>query len=257
MEKTDIKSLLGTKQRLLNAKLDSLLNHSLTKGDHCEAAWIGFFRSFLPSKFAVDKGFVFDCKGNISDQIDVIIYDALYSPLIFETDAGEKFVTAESVYAVFDSKPEINKETIEYTNKKIQSVENLHRTSRVIINAGKEVPARKVQPIIGGILAIRSVEKNSIESYMREFPYINVGCAVKKHSFLVKRDKDRNFLSLSCSTEEETILAFFYMILNELYIGTVPAIDIRDYANATLTNIKFEKENKEKGRKDISASGHF
>lgn len=244
MNKTNIKSLLRTKQTLLEAKLDVLFSHPVTKGDHCEGAWIDFFRSFLPSKFAVDKGFVFDCEGSISEQIDVIIYDALYSPLIFGTDAGEKFITAESVYAVFDSKPEINKGTIGYTNKKIQSVETLRRTSRGIISAGKELPARGLPPIIGGILAIRSIEKNAIESYMREFHYIDVGCAIKKHSFLVKRDKDKKFLSWACSTEEETVLAFFYMILDELYkIGTVPAIDIRDYANATLTDIKFEKEN--------------
>jgi len=68
-----------------------------------------FFQSFLPSRYAVTKGFVFDATGKISEQLDVIIYDAHYSPLIFETGAGEKFITAESVYAVFDSKPEINK----------------------------------------------------------------------------------------------------------------------------------------------------
>lgn len=258
MNKTNIKSLLKTKQTLLEAKLDVLFSHPVTKGDHCEGAWIDFFRSFLPSKFAVDKGFVFDCEGNISDQIDVIIYDALYSPLIFGTDAGEKFITAESVYAVFDSKPEINKGTIEYTNNKIQSVAKLYRTSRDIINAGKKMPARGLPSIIGGILATRSIEKNAIEPYMREFPYIDVGCAIKKHSFLVKRDKDKKFLSWACSAEEETVLAFFYMILDELYkMGTVPAIDIRDYANATLSNIKLEKEDKEKVSNDISASGCF
>ena len=50
-----------------------------------------------------------------------------YSPLIFGTDAGEKFITAESVYAVFDSKQKIDKETVEYTNRKIERVVNLHR----------------------------------------------------------------------------------------------------------------------------------
>ena len=130
MEQMNIKSLLRSKQTLLESKLDVLINHPVTKGDHCEGAWIDFFRSFLPSKYAVDKGFVFDSKGAVSEQIDIIIYDALYSPLIFGTDAGEKFITAESVYAVFDSKQKIDKETVEYTNRKIESVVNLHRTSR-------------------------------------------------------------------------------------------------------------------------------
>ena len=39
---------------------------------------------------------------------------------------------------------------------------------------------------------------------------------------------------------EETVLAFFYIILDELYkLGTVAGIDIRSYANATLDNFKF------------------
>ena len=123
----DIKSLFNTKQTILESKLDILLEHPVTKGEHCESAWIDFFRSFLPNKYAVDKGFVFDYKGNVSEQIDIIIYDTLYAPLMFGTDAGEKFITAESVYAVFESKPKIDKETLEYANNKINSVITLER----------------------------------------------------------------------------------------------------------------------------------
>ena len=79
----DIKSLFSTKQKILESKLSVLLDHPVTKGNHCESAWIDFFRSFLPNKYAVDKGFVFDSEGKISEQIDIIIYDALYAPLIF------------------------------------------------------------------------------------------------------------------------------------------------------------------------------
>ena len=136
----DIKSLFSTKQKILESKLSVLLDHPVTKGNHCESAWIDFFRSFLPNKYAVDKGFVFDSEGKISEQIDIIIYDALYAPLIFGTDAGEKYVTAESVYAVFDSKSEINKATLEYTNKKVGSVKALKRSRRGVINAGKYYP---------------------------------------------------------------------------------------------------------------------
>ena len=50
MEQMNIKSLLRSKQTLLESKLDVLINHPVTKGDHCEGAWIDFFRSFLPSK---------------------------------------------------------------------------------------------------------------------------------------------------------------------------------------------------------------
>lgn len=234
----DIKSLFNTKQTILESKLSVLLEHPVTKGEHCESAWIDFFRSFLPNKYAIDKGFVFDSKGNVSDQIDIIIYDALYAPLIFGTDAGEKFITAESVYAVFESKPKINKETLEYANNKINSVIALERSARGVINAGKYCSPRNLTKIIGGILSIDSINIENIEEYMNLYQSINLGCAIKNHSFLVHRDTEINLLHAS---GEETVLAFFYIILDELYkLGTVAGIDIRNYANATLDNFKFD-----------------
>jgi hypothetical protein len=241
----DIKSLLQAKQAILKSKLDILLSHPVTKGEHCESAWIDFFRSFLPSKYAVDKGFVFDSKGKVSEQIDIIIYDSLYAPLIFGTDAGEKFITAESVYAVFDSKPEINKDTLEYTDKKIKSVTSLYRSSRGFLNGGNVCKARELTKIIGGILAIDSISLDSIKDYAVTYTNIDTGCAIKKHSFLVNRDKDRNFKSIDSSNNDEIVLAFFYIILDELYqLGTVAGIDIRDYADATLDSFKLSR-NKE------------
>ncbi len=82
-KKMNIKSMFKTKQAVLESKLSILLDHPVTKGDHSESAWVDFFRSFLPNKYAVDKGFVFDAQGNVSDQIDIIIYDALYTLILY------------------------------------------------------------------------------------------------------------------------------------------------------------------------------
>lgn len=241
-EPMSIKTLYQTKQLILESKLSILLGHPVTKGDQCESAWIDFFRSFLPNKYAVDKGFVFDAKGNISEQIDIIIYDAMYTPLIFGTDAGEKFVTAESVYAVFDSKPEINKATLEYTNNKVKSVTALARSSRAVVNAGHVMPGRSITKIIGGILAIDSVEPTTLKQHLDIYEHIDVGCAIKKAAFLAKRGSDLKLKEVEVSSAEETVLSFFYIILDELYkLGTVAGIDIRDYADVTVSSIKLER----------------
>lgn len=240
----NIKTLIKTKQAILESKLSILLDHPVTKGNHCESAWIDFFRSFLPNKYAVDKGFVFDSRGNISEQIDIIIYDSLYTPLIFGTESGEKFVTAESIYAIFDSKPTIDKATIEYTNHKISTVTSLYRSARGVINAGIASPARSLTKIIGGILAVDSVEIDTVQEHVKNNVYIDVGCAIKKHSFLVQRDNDRTFQKLINSTDNEIVLSFFYLILDELYkLGTVAGIDIREYADTTMDNFKLERGN--------------
>lgn len=238
----DIKSLMKTKQAILCSNLNILLSHPVTKGDHCESAWIDFFRSFLPNKYAIDKGFVFDSKGSISDQIDIIIYDALYAPLVFGTEAGEKFITAESVYAVFDSKPKIDKGTLEYTDIKIKSVTSLYRTNRKILVGGSLRQPRELTPILGGILAVNSVEEKTIKEHLRDYKNIDFGCAINRFTFHVHRDEHAELEELVVSKEEETIISFFYLILDELYkLGTVAGLDIRDYADVSLDQFKLER----------------
>lgn len=238
-----IGNLFEAKQAILKSKLDNiLLEHSTTKGEHCEATWIEFFRSFLPSKYAIGKGFVFDSTGQMSEQIDIIIYDALYAPLIFKTDAGEKYVTAESVYAVFESKPKINKGNLEYANGKVASVRRLKRSSRGMINAGKEVPPRELTPIIGGILAVDAVENDTIEKHLGECFCVDIGCAIKKTSFISSRNVDGVLTGVQFSKPEESILSFFYIVLDSLYrLGTVGGVDIRDYADVTVESIKLPR----------------
>lgn len=239
---TSIKTLLENKRKALLAKLEADLNHPTSKGDNSEESWINFFRSFLPSKYAINKGFVFDSNGNMSEQIDVIIYDSLYTPLIFETETGEKFITAESVYAVFEVKQELNKGYLEYAHKKIMSVQNLHRSSRPMIVAGKAVKARSLTKIIGGILSSNSISFDSVKSHLSHYPSIDLGCIINQYSFLTIKDDDGSILDITQSNEDEVILSFFFIILDELYkIGTVPAVDIRNYADFSLDGIKLSR----------------
>lgn len=246
-EKYSVRTLLQAKQSVLKSKLDVLLAHPVTKGDHCESVWIDFFRSILPSKYAVDKGFVFDCKGNFSNQIDIIIYDALYAPLLFETEAGEKYVTAESVYAVFESKSILTEKELVYANNKIESVRKLYRSRRDVINAGKKQDARPLTKIIGGVLSneIRHTEEEcmgkckgntigaeTLKKHLRKYENIDIGCAINHYTFLKKEDNNEIIVN---ENKQEIILTFFFVLLNELYkLGTVAAIDIREYAEVAL-----------------------
>jgi Domain of unknown function (DUF6602) len=55
----------------------------------------------------VASAHVVDSGGKFSEQIDVVVYDRQYSPLIFEIE-GEKVIPAESVYAAFEAKQTMN-----------------------------------------------------------------------------------------------------------------------------------------------------
>lgn len=251
MEDT-IKELYKRKQEQLKNKLDLWPIHPTTKGDNNEQTWINFLSNFLPNRYAVTKGFVFDSNGKISDQIDIIIYDALYSPLIFETENCEKFVTIESVYAVFESKSVMNKKNLIYANEKIQSVLNLNRTSREIINAGVAQKPRDFTRILGGILTFTAIEQSILKKYLNICPNINIGCSANNGSFVVYRNEKNEVSNLQISNNDEVALSFFFIILDELTkIGTVSAIDIREYANFSLDSIELEMNNSYKSVKEV------
>lgn len=239
-EKMSVQSLLKTKQQELSLKLTTAIKHPTSKGDHCEEAWIKYLKSFLPARYGVTKGYVFDSEGNVSLQIDIIIYDTLYSPLIYELESGEKFVTAESVYAIFDSKQEVTKKTIKETDEKIASVKELYRTSREMYSSGKEQPPRDLTRILGGILAKNvNVKDEKFREYMSMYQNIDFGCIIENYAFLNARQGDS--LEIQKSNSEETAAAFFYILLDELHkLGTVQAIDIRKYAELSLENFKFD-----------------
>lgn len=58
--------------------------------------------------------------------------------------------------------------------------------------------------------------------------------------FLV--DRKNGHAKIQKSNETETAVAFFYILNNELHkLGTVPAIDIRAYADLSLKSVQFDK----------------
>ena len=211
----------------------------MSQGSHCESSWIELLRGFLPNRYGITKGFVFDSHGNISEQIDIIIYDTTYSPLIYTTKSGEKYVTAESVYAIFECKPKINKASLKYAEDKISSVTNLYRTSRQIYIAGRITNPRTPPRIIGGLLANTSIKEQPLAQNLDSIsPSIKIAFAAS----------GRLFFRCKCDTRiisNNALLAFFYKLLDMLYeLGTVAAIDIREYSKNTsdLQDLFKEKD---------------
>ena len=169
--KVDIKGLFEGLQNQMVAQLNTnreFILHSGSKGESLENVWIEWLRKYLPTRYCVDKAIVIDSNGDLSHQIDLVIYDQQYTPFVL-TQNGIHYIPAEGVYAVFEVKPDFKgnvgeENYFEYTGSKIESVRRLKRTSVKIINAGCEVNARPLTKIIGGLLA-------STNSYANIFYY--------------------------------------------------------------------------------------
>lgn len=78
---------------------DQLVPHRGEQGGARERIVRDFLRSHLPARFDVSAGFVFDAHGAVSEQLDVIVADAMVTPR-FEASGGVRFYPCESVVAV-------------------------------------------------------------------------------------------------------------------------------------------------------------
>ena len=104
--KIDINELFQGMQKQMEAQLSTnrdFIEHPGSKGDALEEVWIEWLRTYLPSRYCVDKAIVIDYNGNTSHQIDVVIYDQLYTPFVLNQN-GFKYIPAEGVYGVFEVK---------------------------------------------------------------------------------------------------------------------------------------------------------
>ena len=206
--------------------------HSAEKGGSSETDWIRWFKAYLPKRYQADKAFVVDSKDNMSDQIDVVIYDAQYSHLVFEHN-NVKYVPAESTYCVFEAKQDINKQHLDYAGKKAQSVRRLHRTSVPIHHAGGVYPPKKLHFIPAGILTLNSswsdplgdTFKDNLLSLNKDYS-LQLGCVIHEGAFTITESG-----SIDISPKDVALLSFFFTLLSYLQkLGTVPAIDIDSYA---------------------------
>lgn len=236
-----LQEMLLAKQETLRSILEEskYIKHPVGNGDNSEGGWKEFLEKILPKKYKVDNGFVIDCEGNISDQIDIIIYDNFYSPYIMSSGSGVKYIPAESVYAVVEIKPTITKAYLEYADAKVESVKKLKRTARGVTVAGVRHPKPKLTNIIGILLAKDSkiTKEATIKKYLEENVNINLLCALDKYTiFCDRRSSD---MKLEKIEEKEALLGLYFHLNNELYeLGTVAGIDIREYAN-TLDSFNF------------------
>jgi hypothetical protein len=263
-----LSDLFSSLQNQMVAQLSTnrdFIGHPTSKGDSLENTWIEWLRKYLPNRYSVDKAIIIDSLGNLSDQIDLVIYDQQYTPFVL-TQNGVHYIPAEGVYAVFEVKPDLQGSVqiqgesisyIEYAGRKIESVRKLKRTSTNIIDRGKKFPPRPLTKIIGGILTSSNEIKKTetIEAHLKALKglkSIDMGCAVTYGSFYIdfegeELDSESNFekrindyyesrviKSVEFSKPETSLVTFFFQLMRYLQqsIGTVAAIDLNEYSKA-------------------------
>ena len=226
----DLKELYKGIQKamLAHLKQNDCIGHPVAKGVATEDDWLSWLKDYLPKRYKVDKAQVIDSLGNLSDEIDIVIYDSQYSPMIFNKNMT-KYITAESVYAVFEVKQNLNKEHLEYACNKLKSVTKLYRTSAPVKYSTGIKDGKTPERIIGGLLTTSCDWKKNVKDNIEKN---NLGgkleliCCIEKGTYLYNDDAIKMF------SEDEALIAFYFELLKKLQsLGTVTAIDFNEYMN--------------------------
>ncbi len=212
----------------------TLFEHASSAGHATERDWIHLFTRYLPKRYTAAPAFVIDHKGRRSRQIDIAIFDNLYTPPLFPHDSGIH-IPAESVYAVFEVKPTISKQWLRDAGEKAASVRALKRTSVPVIANGITRRPTSPKPILAGLLATSSVwTPESFAENLRKSlrgqtgdHRIDLGCALNHGAF----EKNR---TIKVSAATESLIFLIIRLIDRLREqGTAPAPDLMKYLRSS------------------------
>lgn len=208
------------------------LTHPTAAGDEGEFSWEQVLRDFLPSRYSVARGrFVIDAQGSVSDQQDIVIYDGLYAPAFLVL--GEiSYVPVESVYAVIEVKPSLNKVNVEAAASKAASVRRLIKSPGDFGILGGEKPARHHEkPVLAGIVCHESnwspAFGDAFETVMASLDddsRLNLGCVANSGAFSALADE------VARASADNALIAFCVALFDGLQkIGNATAVDVIAY----------------------------
>lgn len=235
----DLSTLFSGLQEQMRQELQlarAVIPHNGDMGSACESKWREMLTRHLPSRYQVEKGIVVDSNGDCSDSIDIIVFDRQYTNLLL-AHGGQYFIPAESVYAVFEAKQEISRETLLYAGEKAESVRRLARTSAPIHHAEGVAKPKPPVPILAGLICLESgwspthgepFKRVMNELFPRPNARLDLGCCVNQGSFEALFTEAAPIIETSLA--DNSLIFFMFRLMKRLQqLGTVSAIDFNAY----------------------------
>lgn len=123
----------ATKRLAADLEDSKLFTHSGDKGEFREQIIQKFLRPFLPPCYGIGSGQIFSSDGAASDQADVVLYDAVFSNVLFRNEPNS-LSPCESVYGLIEVKSVLNTLELESAITNVASVKRLQRASSSMLN---------------------------------------------------------------------------------------------------------------------------
>jgi len=157
--------------------LTALIDHNGSKGSVREYIIKNFLRPFLPKCYGISGGQAFDKEGNVSKQLDVVIYDDLFSYVAPYMDDFIYF-PSESIYGSIEIKSSLNYDSFKDSAHNIRSVKILKKEAidGYYVNPIKKLHINNVSwdiqvanEYMGIIFAYESVKPDTILGYIGKY----------------------------------------------------------------------------------------
>lgn len=245
-----IKDLINNYSNMEKSIVEQLsfnVSHGTTIGGFREEIWKQLFENVVPKKFSVERSvFIIDSTGNVSNEVDLAIFDEQYTPYIFKYGTI-KFIPIEAVAVVIECKSKTIDvqswcESIDKLKTSFYSVARM--ATKMVVNNSDNInktTQSSTRPIkILCYAAENSKDKDKDGKLLKD-----------KFDFIIYADKKDNKLNITCKNENEK-LTYWHNSLNhnkrvvdfdkDLKEATEQDIELKGYevANSSILTLIFQ-----------------
>lgn len=223
--------------------------HPGLKGLSFEETFRIFLREYLPKTLDISTGILVDANGNSSRQIDIIISDAVKTPIFYKS--GEiRVIPIECAYAAIEIKANLDSNEIDRIFQNMKSVRYLEKKSYIkpagVISYTYNLYGKEwdILPINYFVFAFDSIDLMSLATtiyqkhkteHLPEWSRIDTVCVLDKgvicnqlKNGLFSATPEPNSQSLVCYTNR-SLLLFYSLISPLLNQAKLPDFRFTDY----------------------------
>jgi hypothetical protein len=227
----------------------NLFTHMGDRGNVRERIVANFLRPFLPLCYGLGTGEVFSAGGAQSAQIDIVIYDAIFSTILFRNEDRSLF-PAESVFGSIEVKSNLNGNELRTSIENVASLKRLTRSdsdladlsplTRLNLGTGLAVTGGKMNPYLGYVFGYQGISPEIVATELnqavgrspetkQQLPdlifvlhpgYMIARLGIDENGKQTIQGPGRDFQSFVYLATREDTLPMFYLALN-LSLGSI------------------------------------
>ena len=189
-------------EKTLVKQLYFQLDHGPTIGGFREDVWREMFKQIIPQKFATEQSvFIIDSAGNVSNEVDLAIFDETYTPYIFHY-GRLKFIPVEAVAVVVECKSSsLKKKELEKWAESIRALTTSRKSYlRICGEEVQKVPPTQTQT---RPLRILCCLKEQFENQSENQSYENM------FDIIVWASSEENRLNINFDTRKKNLKDWF------------------------------------------------